>query len=81
MTKISSDNLYYYDKEVVKSISEKYGIPYMEAFIIFINSLTYKMLEDKKYEMYEFGALVIFDMWENEIVTGTPQNSVYLRSE
>lgn len=80
MNKISSDYLRYYDKEIVNKINEKYNIPYMEAFNKFVNSKTYAMLEDKNLAMYEFAPLAIFDMWENEIITGTPQNSIYLRS-
>lgn len=81
MNKIWSDFLYFYDKDVVENISEKYNIPFMDAFKMFVNSETYKLLEDKECAMYEFGTLAIFDMWESEKVTGTPQNSVYLRSE
>lgn len=81
MERISSDYLVYYDTETVKMINEKYDIPYKDAFKIFIGSKTYKMLENKELEMYEFGVGAIFDMWENERVTGSPLNSVYLRSE
>lgn len=81
MKKISSDYLVYYDTEIVKMINEKYNMSYMDAFKNFVNSYAYKMLEDKEYEMYEFGYPAIFDMWECEKVTGTVHNSVYLRSE
>ena len=30
-------------------------------------------------EMWQFGPMGIFDMWESEKVTGTPQRSAYLR--
>lgn len=36
--------------------------------------------EEETVKMYEFSPLAIFDMWENEKITGTPQTSVYLRS-
>ena len=52
----------------------------MEAFKKFINSKTYKMLENKELAMNYFSTLAIFDMWEAEIVTGSPLNSVYLRN-
>lgn len=81
MKKISSHYLNYYDKEVVNYINEKYNIPYMTAFIEFINSETYKMLEDEECAMYEFGSPAIFNLWEVERITGEPRNSVYIRSE
>ena len=53
----------------------------MKAFKMFLNSKTYKMLENPKMMMYQIGAPGIFDIWENEKITGTPLTSVYLRSE
>ncbi len=69
-----------YDVTIVNLINEKYEISYMKAFIEFVNSKTYKMLENIDLKMYEFSPLAIFDMWENEKITGTPQTSVYLKS-
>ena len=80
MNKISSDRLKYYDVEMIKMIRNKYNLSYMDSFKEFVYSKTYKMLENKDFEMYEFGVPAIFDMWENEKITGTPQNSIYLRS-
>ena len=79
MKVMNSDMLNYYDKEVVKLISEKYGIDVMEAFEKFLNSETYKMLCDDELEMWNFGAPAIFDMWEAEEITGDPRNSAYIR--
>lgn len=42
MNKISSDELYYYDKEIIKEIKMKYNFSYMEAFKNFVNSETYR---------------------------------------
>ena len=39
------------------------------------------MLINSELEMWEFSPLAILDMWENEKITGKPQNSGYLRSE
>lgn len=39
------------------------------------------MLSDEKLQMWEFSPSEIFDMWENEQITGTPQNSLYLRRD
>ena len=70
----------YYDKEVIKMIVEKYGYTYMEAFRKFLNSKTYKMISNIKLEMWDFGCPAIFDMWECEQKTGTPQTSSCLRT-
>ncbi len=80
MRKLDSEELFLYDREIVKLINEKYNISFMEAFKKFINSKTYKMLENKELAMNYFSTLAIFDMWEAEIVTGSPLNSVYLRN-
>lgn len=80
MRKLDSEELFLYDREIVKLINEKYNISFMEAFKKFIDSKTYKMLENKELAMNYFSTLAIFDMWEAEIVTGSPLNSVYLRN-
>lgn len=53
----------------------------MQALRIFLNSETYKLLSDAELEMWEFGPAAIFDMWENEKITGNPRNSLYLRRD
>ena len=80
MNKLDSEELFLYDREIVKLIKEKYNISAMTAFRKFINSETYKMLENKDLAMNYFATLAIFDMWEAEKVTGSPLNSVYLRN-
>ena len=74
MNKLDSEELFLYDREIVKLINEKYNISFMEAFKNFINSETYKMLENKNLAMNYFSTLAIFDMWEAEKVTGSPLN-------
>ncbi len=71
----------YYDKELVRRISGKYGIAPEEALRKFIFSETYRMLCDEKLEMWDFGPVGIFDMWESEQITGNPRNSIYIRGE
>ncbi len=71
--------LAYYDKEIVKKICNKYGFETMTALKLFLKSQTYQMLADINLEMWDFSPIGIFDMWESEQVTGTPQNSLYLR--
>ena len=71
----------YYDKEITLLISNKYGYNHMDALRKFLKSKTRKMLENTDLEMWEFSAPALFDMWEAEIVTGDPRNSVYLRGD
>lgn len=71
--------LAYYNKEIVKKICNKYGFEPMTALKLFLQSQTYQMLADINLEMWDFSPIGIFDMWESEQVTGTPQNSLYLR--
>ena len=69
----------YYDNEVIKMISEKYGYSFKEALKKFLYSETYRMLKDAKLEMWDFGCPAIFDMWECEQIVGNPRLSSYLR--
>ena len=71
MRKTSAEILDYYDEEVVKMI----------ALREYLQSETYSMMTDSELEMWEFGASAIFEMWENEKITGNPRNSIYLRRE
>ena len=71
----------YYDTEVVRMISEKYGYPPMEALRQFVFSRTHTLLEDEETGMTSFGAGAVFEIWEAEKITGDPGNSVYIRGE
>ncbi len=71
----------FYNEELTKMISEKYGFSLMESFRAFIFSETYKMLINPELEMWDFSPIGIFDMWEAERVTGNPRNSVYIRQD
>ena len=81
MSKISVFSLDYYNKNVIKRISEKYGMSILDAARAFLTSEIHSMIEDPKLEMWEFSERAIFDMWEVERITGDPRNSAYLRSE
>lgn len=81
MTRTNAVILDYYNTEVVNMISEKYGYSLQKSFNEFAKSEIHKMLSDSKYEMWEFGAPAIFDMWEAEKITGDPRNSLYIRGE
>lgn len=71
----------YYDAELTRMINEKYGMPPLDALDAYLRSETYRMFNDPSLEMEEFAPLGIFDMWENERVTGDPRNSLYLRRD
>lgn len=71
----------YYDKEVAKMISNKYGYPIMDALHKFLFSQTYQMLCNPALEMWDFSPIGIFDMWESEQITGNPRNSLYIRRD
>lgn len=81
MSNITPFILAYYNTEIVKKICSKYGIEPMNALRKFLLSQTYQMLADEKLEMWDFSSIGIFDMWENEQITGDPRNSLYLRRD
>lgn len=81
MKTTSAEILDYYDEEVVKLISEKYGFDQITALRKFLNSETYDMLATPDLAMWQFGPPAIFDMWESEKITGDPRNSIYLRGD
>ena len=81
MSNIMPFILSHYNSEIVRRICSKYGIEPMEALRRFLFSETYRMLADEKLEMWDFSPLGIFDMWENEQITGDPGTSLYLRRD
>ncbi len=81
MERLDPEIIDYYNNEVVKMISEKYGYTMMEALKAFIYSKTHEMLERADCGLTSFGAGGVFDIWESEKVTGDPKNSVYIRGE
>lgn len=81
MKRTSVEILDFYDEEVIKLIVEKYAFEPMVALRRFLTSETYKMLSNAELEMWEFAPAAIFDMWENEQITGDPRNSLYLRRD
>ena len=73
--------LQFYDNEVSLLISNKYGYPIMDSYRNFLFSKTYQMLCNPELEMWEFSPAGFFDMWEAELVTGEPRNSLYIRRD
>ena len=78
--RIDSEILDFYDTEVIGRIVEKYGYEEKEAGALFLSSKTYLKLANPELEMWRFGPEGIFDMWENERITGSPLSSVYMRT-
>ena len=64
MTKEIPFILDYYDKEITKMISNKYGYSMMDSYKKFLMSETYRMLANPELEMWDFSCIGIFDMWE-----------------
>ena len=61
--------------------SKNRGISIMDALRICLASKTHEMLENDEMKLWYFSPLAVFDMWENEKVTGEPRNSQYIRGE
>ena len=72
---------YYYDAEISDMIAKKRNISGIQGMQVFFDSETYRMLCDNSLKMWEFSPLALFDMSENEILTGDPRNSLYLRED
>lgn len=70
-----------FDVEVSRLIANSRELSEMDALRIFLSSETHQMLEDDELKLWYFSPLAIYDMWENEIATGNPRNSLYLRGD
>ena len=81
MSRMSAKSLCYYDHAVSDMIVEKYGLDRMEALRRFVTSETHELLEDCDFGLNAFGHPGIFDIWEAEVVTGDPRNSLCIRGE
>jgi hypothetical protein len=79
MTKVDARTLDFFDRNVVRLICEKYGLSEKKALRELLESETYQMLVDREQELYMMSPIVVFDMWENEKITGEPRSSQYIR--
>jgi hypothetical protein len=70
-----------FDAEVSVLIGKSRKISEMDGLRLFLKSETHRMLEDDDLKMWHFSPLALFDMWETEIATGDPRNSVYLKGD
>lgn len=73
--------LSFYVEKVSLMIAEKYNMEPMTSLRELLYSKTYQMLSNPELEMWDFSPMGIFDMWESEQITGSPQNSLYLRRD
>lgn len=69
------------DSEVAYLIANSKKITLMDGLRLFWNSETHKMLLDDDTKLWYLSPLAIFDIWENEVITGDMQNSLYLRGD
>lgn len=72
---------HYLSTEVAALIVDNRNVSLAEGLRLFLVSEIYMMLCDPELAMWEFSPLAIYDMWENEIQTGDPRNSLYLRAD
>lgn len=79
MKRLEPEIIDYYNVEVLKMISEKYGMTPMDALRAFVFTETHEMLENAELGMIDFGAGALFEIWECEKITGDPRNSIYKR--
>lgn len=70
-----------FDAEVAALIADARAIGLMDALRLFLASETHAMLLDDDLKLWHFSSLAVFDMWENEQMTGDPRNSLYLRGD
>jgi hypothetical protein len=76
-----SDYMYFFDRWLIPMIAEEYVLEEERAMRQFINSETYKLLEDEETKLFRESPLVIFDMYKAEYETGDPRNSSYIKND
>lgn len=81
MNRTSPSILRNFDSALASLIAESRGITLMEGLRLFLGSEIHAMLVDDDLKMWYFSPLALFDMWENEVITGDPRNSLYLRGD
>lgn len=78
MSAIDAHVNYAMSKQVAEMIAEKYNMTAMDALRAYLDSEAYSMFNDPELQMDDIPPIGIFDMWENEQVTGNPRNSLYI---
>ena len=69
------------DASVAEIIAENRNITKLEGLKLFLASETHEMLVDDELKMWYFSPLALYDVWENEVITGDPRNSLYIRGD
>ncbi len=69
------------DASVAEIIAENRNITKLEGLKLFLASETHEMLVDDELKMWYFSPLALYDIWENEVITGDPRNSLYIRGD
>ena len=69
------------DAQVASLIAESRGVSPMDGLRLFLSSRTHEMLAEDDLKLWHLSPLALFDLWENEIATGDPTNSLYLRGD
>jgi len=67
--------------QMVELIIKQRLVDEIQALRMFINTEIYQMIIIPELKMWEFAPLAILDMWESEIATGDPRNSLYIRGD
>ena len=81
MNQVDARTRDFFDRQVLAEIKAKYGFNELDAIRSFLLSETYQMLVDPQTDVYSLSPLILFDMWESEMITGDPRNSRYIRED
>ena len=66
------------DRKIIGMIIKKYNMDPMEAIRRYIKSDTYRCVENADNEAAYMAWYGVFDLWENEQITGDYRNSKYV---
>ncbi|MBQ1925116.1 MAG: hypothetical protein II180_03240 [Proteobacteria bacterium] len=69
------------DAEVAAQIAHSRDLSPLDGLRLFLASETHEMLLDDRLKLWYLSPIAIFDMWENEIATGDPRNSLYIKGD
>ena len=81
MNRVRPSILQNLDAQVAVLIAQRRAVSPLEGLRLFLDSKTHALLLDDDLKLWHFSPLALFDMWENEIATGDPSNSLYLRGD
>ena len=81
MKRTKASILQNFDSQLALMIAKSRKIDLMDGLRLFLKSKTHEMLVDDDMKRWYFSPLVVFDMWENEVATGDPRNSLNLRAD